>query len=134
MEFLLKYEADQLIIDRTSPLDFEYFVFEFLKDMGFNPEHHADLTNGVDYDYIFLNDYKNYRKTLIEIKKYNGDNKVSVSAVQYLAGSMTLHNSDHGILIASSSFTPSAKDFVKSLDGLIELWDIEYLIKSLKSR
>jgi hypothetical protein len=117
-EFFTFYKANPLIIDKINSLDFEYYIFKFLQDLKFGPEN-ADLTKGID-DYIFLNDYKSYSKTLIEIKKYDKNNKVSVNAVQYLHNSMIFHNADHGILITSSSFTPSAKDFVESLDDSIK--------------
>jgi HJR/Mrr/RecB family endonuclease len=45
---------------------------------------------------------------------------------------MNIYEADHSIIITTSDFTSSAKDFATSFSNKIELWNYETIISKLK--
>ncbi|KKG14167.1 hypothetical protein EO98_09350 [Methanosarcina sp. 2.H.T.1A.6] len=127
---LTLYVNDQNVLDQIEPNEFEDFIYEWFKKQGINSYRNE---NSVDVDYDFLlTDYYHYKKTLVEVKKYNSNSKVSVGKIQQFLGAIYFCEADHGIFISSSGYTKSAINFAKALNGpKIELWDIEEIIKNL---
>jgi HJR/Mrr/RecB family endonuclease len=129
-DFIRTYRENPQILERLTEKEFEQIVFNHFKNnTGFNPEEPVNIRD-YGYDMIFSN-YLGFSKTLVEIKKYNSNSKVSINVIQQLVGAMLLYQADHGILITTSTFTLSAKDFVASLPYKIELWDLDYLEKMI---
>lgn len=125
-DFIEMNRSNPQIIEILTEKEFEQLVFNHFKfNTDFNPEEFSG-TQEYGYD-IILTNYKGFSKTLVEIKKYNSNSKVSINVIQQLIGAMSLYNADHGILLTTSAFTLSAKDFVESLPYKIELWDLDYL-------
>lgn len=129
-EFIHSYRINPQIIERLTEREFEQIVFNhFQHSTDYLPE---EPTSAKDYGYdMILNNYKKHQRTLVEIKKYNPNSKVSINVVQQLIGAMSLYNADYGILLTTSTFTLSARDFAQSLPYKIELWDLKYLENEL---
>jgi len=123
-ELVKEYRSSPLILDKISSQEFENIIFDYLTTQGFEPEKTTNLDYG--YDFILRN-YHGFSKTLVEIKKYSVNNKVSVNVVQQLYGAINAYEADHGILITTSGFTSSALDIISSLNIEMELWDMDFL-------
>lgn len=125
-EFIKQYRINPQIIERLTEKEFEQIVFNHFNHFTDCKPEVTSSSRNYGYD-LTLNNYKGYSKTIVEIKKYNPNSKVSINVVQQLVGAMSLYNADCGILLTTSTFTFSAKDFVSSLPYKIELWDLKYL-------
>ncbi len=125
---LIRASSDSIsALDNVSPVDFESLVFEFFNTKGYGP---TELPrNGLDYGYdMVLSNYKEYNKTLVEIKKYRSNQRISIAPIQQLLGAVSAYKADHSILITSSGFTSSAISFSnKMVSQKVELWDFEKL-------
>lgn len=129
-EFISSFRNNPQIVERLTESEFEKIVFNhFAEQTDFSP---AETSSSRDFGYdIALNNYKGHGKTLVEIKKYNPNSKVSINVVQQLFGAMSLYKANYGILLTTSTFTLSARDFANSLPSKIELWDLKYLENEL---
>lgn len=128
-ELITTFKENSQIIDRISGSDFEGFIFNYFKQNGAfvsRPKTPSDY----GYDFI-LSDWRGVPKTIVEIKKYNRNSKVSVNTIQQVVGAMNIYEADHAIIITTSEFTASAKAFASSMKRKIELWDINFLTEHL---
>lgn len=131
-DFLKVYKTFPQILESVSEKTFESMVFRYLKiNHSINSRIIASKKDS-GYD-LELEEYKGHKKTIVEIKKLNSNSKVSINIILTLANAMELHNAECGILITTSTFTNSARDFAKSLHKKIELWDLSYLEYELNS-
>jgi HJR/Mrr/RecB family endonuclease len=128
-DFVSSIQKNSQVIDRVSGLEFEELIFSYFKRIGAMIQKPASASE-YGYDFI-LTDWKGHSKTIVEVKKYNKNSKVSVNSIQQLLGAMNVYESDHAIIITTSEFTASAKEFAGSLTKEIELWDINYLTHNL---
>ncbi len=127
--FIKSYHNNPQLIDRLTERDFEQIIFSFFQlETNYQPELPAS-SKDFGYDLILRN-YTGHKKTLVEIKKYNTNSKVSINVIQQLVGAMSLYEADHGILLTTSAFTLSARDFANSLPYKIELWDLNFIEKN----
>jgi len=126
VEFMKEYPN---YIDRLSPIDFEHIIHMYFKENGFDCRL-SSFPNDYGYD-LEIYDYKNFGKTLVEIKKYNINNKVSITIIQQLLGAMSISEANHGIIVATSGFTASARDFVESINNKVELWTLNEMIENV---
>ncbi len=69
---------------------------------------------------------------LIECKKYSLSNPVGVSLVRSLLGVQNDRKANKGVLITTSRFTKSAKEFADRQQHLISLMDINDLMEMIK--
>ena len=120
---LLKYRDDPASFDLIDPAAFEEMVFKWFESKGYEAKMNRDFYGG-GYD-IVLNKYKGHAKTLVEIKKYNKNNKISVGEVRRLLGAVYGLKADCGILLTTSEFTRSARDFAENVDLDLELWSMD---------
>jgi HJR/Mrr/RecB family endonuclease len=124
-----KLKNNPQIVDSISGPQLEELFFQYFQNQGIK----VDIANpSSDYGFdLIIYDWKSFRKTIVEIKKYNKNSKVSVNTIQQLIGAMNIYDADHAIAITTSEFTSSAKDFAMSVKRPIELWDIHYLINMI---
>lgn len=128
-ELIDNFRENSQIIDRVSGPEFEDFIFNYFSNTGAKV---VRPNSSTDYGYDFiLRDWKGFHKTIVEVKKYNRNSKVSVSTIQQVVGAMNIYEADHAIIITTSEFTASAKEFANSMRKKIELWDINYLTENL---
>lgn len=114
--------------------EFENIVFEAFVAEDYKIER-ADSKYDIGYDFIVYN-FKGFAKTVVELKKYSKNSKVSLGKVQQLLGAIISKNANSGILVATTDFTGSAKDFTQrtnlALETKIHLWKLEDLIREIK--
>lgn len=128
-ELIINVKENPQVIDRVSGPDFEKLIFTYFKDTGVNI---SKSNSSKDYGYDFiLSNWEGFTKTVVEVKKYNKNSKVSVNTIQQIIGAMNMYEADHGIIITTSEFTASAREFASSMKRKIELWDINYLTENL---
>lgn len=128
-DLITTFKENSQIIDRVSGPEFEDFIFNYFITNGVNVEKPNSST---DYGFDFiLRNWKGFSKTIVEVKKYNRNSKVSVNTIQQVVGAMNIYEANHAIIITTSEFTASAKEFANSMTKKIELWDINYLTENL---
>jgi hypothetical protein len=66
---------------------------------------------------------------IVELKKYNPNSKVSISAVQQLLGALHAYDARKAVLICTSDFTPSARAFAENYHDELVLWTTDELEK-----
>lgn len=128
-ELITNFRENSQIIDRVSGSEFEEFIFAYFRNLGVNI-HKPNTSTDYGYDFI-LKDWNGFTKTIVEVKKYNRNSKVSVNTIQQVIGAMNIYEADHAVIITTSEFTASAKEFARSMTKQIELWDINYLTATL---
>lgn len=128
-ELITNFRENSQIIDRVSGSEFEEFIFTYFRNSGANVDR-PNTSTDYGYDFI-LKDWKGFHKTIVEVKKYNRNSKVSVNTIQQVVGAMNIYEADHAVIITTSEFTASAKEFASSMTKKIELWDINYLTENL---
>ncbi|KMZ55703.1 restriction endonuclease [Dorea sp. D27] len=122
-ENILHALNEQEFLDGLSYRDFEELIYEYLKAQNL-PVNYQPLTR--DRGYHFLLPTMN---CIIEIKKYSKNNKISLSVIRALLGTMVENNMSKGIIISSSGFTQSAINFVQNLKQKIVLLSLDDLLK-----
>jgi restriction endonuclease len=130
-EFNSLLEIDRQTIDKVSGPEFELLIAKFFESKGFNVKQ-ADSTSDYGFDLI-INNYEGHNKTIVEVKKYNRNSKVSVNTIHQVFGTMNICEADHAIIITTSDFTSSAKDFAQSFPGKLELWNYETLNEKINT-
>jgi len=111
--------ANNLNIDTMDGYEFEYFVGNLLRKMGFEVEQTAlSGDGGVDiiahsHELIFKGKY------LVQCKRYTGT--IGEPTIRDLYGVVLSQNANKGILITNSFFTQQAKHFAEGKN--IELLD-----------
>ena len=95
-------------IDNMSGLEFEIFVGNLYKNMGFNVEYTAaNSDQGAD---VIVNKFG--EKSCIQAKRHNS--KISNKAIQEVVAAIKHYNADKGCVITSNYFTASAEELAKS--------------------
>lgn len=128
-DFIEKIKEDPQIIDRISGPQFEDFVYNYFADSGISIEKSKPST---DYGFdLMLYNWNKFNRTIVEVKKFNKNSKVSVNTIQQIIGAMNISEADHAIIITTSEFTASAKEYAKSIDKRVDLWDINTLLEKV---
>ncbi len=127
-ELITSVRGNSQIIDTISASELDEFIIKYFKSKGIIVDKPGISEYGCDF---ILKDWKGFPKTIVEVKKYNRNSKVSVSSIQQVIGAMNIYDADHAIIITTSEFTASAKEFASSMQKKIELWDIHFLTKEL---
>lgn len=103
---------------------FENIIFEWFKFNGYHPEW-ADLRK--DYGFDFVIHHRNER-ILVDVKKYSPNSYISVMKVQQLLGAIHAYHANGGLIVTTSGYTNSARDFAMKFSPTIELFDIRDLL------
>jgi HJR/Mrr/RecB family endonuclease len=112
-----------LAVDKMSGEDFEEFILEHFKVLGYS----GYVTRGSqDYgaDIVIQ---KNGIITVVQAKRWN--QKVSVEAVQQVAAAVKHYKANKSLVITNNYFTKNAYELAKS--NQTELWNRNKLIKVL---
>jgi HJR/Mrr/RecB family endonuclease len=128
-DLIINLRENPQIIDRISGAEFEEFIYTYFRNTGVDIDR-PSTSSDYGYDFI-LSNWKGYPKTIVQAKKYNKNSKVSVNTIQQIIGAMNIYDADKAIIITTSEFTASAKEFASTMKRTIELWDINYLIANL---
>lgn len=117
------------MLDQVDSKEFEDLIYNLLKNKEFNLTRAEK--DSIGYDFI-LHNYKKFDKTLVEVKNYNINNKISVGQLQQFLGAIYFNKANYGIFISSSGYTRSARDFAENSTPKIELWDMSNIIEELE--
>lgn len=125
-EALLEYHREQ--IKRMSPRDFEFFVADIFKKLGFSIKiMQATRDGGRD---IIATKAKPIPYTLIvECKHWGEKHKVNVSVVRSVYGVQMAMQANQSVVVTSSKFTRDARKFAKERENLMTLWDMDDLLE-----
>ena len=122
---------DSRAIDSISSSEFETLIAKFFESKGYTVKR-AETSNDYGFD-LMIEDFEGHRKTIIEIKKYNRNSKVSINTIHQVFGTMNICEADYAIVITTSDFTSSAKNFATSISDKIELWNYKTLIERIRT-
>lgn len=122
-----QYEQQKSVdtLNELSWKEFEDVTGEYFRRLGYSVEENlrAGADGGVD-----LRLYKNGQLTLVQCKRWKKQ-KVTVSTVRELIGSISVESAHSGILVSTSAFTADATDLARQQG--IELIDGHTLIASI---
>tara|TARA_R110001592_G_C12923714_1_gene728777 strand:- start:4 stop:837 length:834 start_codon:yes stop_codon:yes gene_type:complete len=130
-EFTDLLRVDSTAIDKISGSEFELLIANFFKSKGYGVQL-AETSSYYGFD-LMIDNFEGHRKTIIEIKKYNRNSKVSINTIHQVFGTMSICEADYAIVITTSDFTSSAKNFATSISDKIELWNYETLIDKIRT-
>jgi restriction system protein len=117
-------------IKQKTPRDFEYFVADVFKELGFDAQV-TKATGDGGKDIVLI---KEKTKAIVECKRYN-DKKISVNLIRQFHSVIIDTHSDHGYFVTTSDFTKEAKNYVKDKPiKLINGEDLIYLISSVENQ
>lgn len=74
------------------------------------------------------------RSMLVEVKKLNPNSKVSISSVQQLLGAAHAYEDSAALLICTSDFTNSAREFALRQSARVSLWSLAELKRFVEHR
>lgn len=129
-EINAKVEAAIGLLDdfeSMSDRNFEFFIAELLKEMGYQNVQVTRQTADFGVDVIMK---KNNEIIAVQCKKFQSTNHVSNVDIQKLLGSMLHYHATHAIFVTTSYYTKNAQ--VQSKSGSIELWDRDTLKNLIK--
>lgn len=128
--WLREYVSNPSFFDSIDEETFRQVVFNGFVERNYEPLVNDDPSER-GYD-ILLKGYHGFGKTVVQLKKYNLHDKVSIGEVQQLLGAVYASGAECGIMLTSSHFTRSAKEFAAKLKGKIELWGVDKLVELTK--
>lgn len=114
-------ELFELINERL----FEQAIADEFKAQGFQVRPVEEYDNEYGYDFRAWNPTAG--SMLVEIKKRNLNSKVSISSVQQLLGVAHAYQDHAALLVCTSDFTDSAREFAARQSPRIRLWTINEL-------
>lgn len=112
---------DDLYIDNLSGLEFEEYLFNLFKNLGYEVES-TPASNDYGADLIIS---KNSERIVVQAKRYNSI--VGVSAIQEIVGAKSYYKANKCMVVTNNYFTPNAIELAKANN--VELWDRDELIK-----
>lgn len=126
----IDYSYRQIIrmIRELSPREFEVFVAELYKCLGYTVEITAETCDG-GKDVILYDDDGNV--TYVECKHYSESNFVGREICQKLLGAVAIDGADNGIIICTGMFNKNAWEVYRKVDNL-ELIDMNGIMSIIK--
>ena len=110
-----------------NPTQFEEFVAEMFSDLGYRTDT-TNITGDYGADVILSKDNK---KTAVQVKRYQKNNKVGVKEINQVIGARDYYGCDDTMVITTSLFTPAGKKLASQ--ARVELWDWKKLDSELKN-
>lgn len=111
--------------EQISAYDFERAVRNAFLERGYEIQ---DADPSQDFGFDFRST-KGGQTTLVEVKKYSSNGKVSIDVVQQLLGAIHAYDVSKALLICTSDFTDSARGFASRYANELELWTAEELAR-----
>jgi CheY-like chemotaxis protein len=126
------FRHDPEALRSIDPFKFESVVAELFQEEGYEVMVTPARADGGKDIYVYKNDPLTETMFLVECKRYVPPNKVDVSVVRQLFGVVQQERASGGIIVTTSYFTKSAKDFAASVPYQLFLRDFDYLTRWLK--
>lgn len=123
------FKNDKNAFERIDSRTFDAIIQQLFRRSGLDIRPAAEDSTA-KYDFEITS---SIGRTLVEVKKYTSNSRVSVGQVQQLMGAVFAERADRGLFISTSEFTNSAIDFANRCEPKIELWTMENLAKHLAS-
>lgn len=119
-------------IVQNSTAFFEQLIVNLLVAMGYGGSHKnaaAQLGRSGDggVDGVINEDRLGLDRVYVQAKRYSGGNTVGRPDVQAFVGSLVGFGANKGVFVTTSSFSPTARDFVKLLPQRVVLIDGAHL-------
>lgn len=114
------FAAIPLRFQDFSPTDFEDFIAQLFRDMGFDVE---QTKYSGDFGADLLTS-KGSERGVVQIKRYAEDNKVSVADVNQVLGAKDYYDADVAIMVTTSSLTKPALKLCEKADVSVWDWDV----------
>lgn len=111
-------------IQNIDAREFEVLIFEWFKFNGFHPEW-AEEKREFGFDFVIQHQGK---RILVDVKKFSINSYVSVMKVQQLLGAVHAYHAVGGMIITSSGYTSSARDFAIKCSPKLELFDVKDIL------
>ena len=124
---------DKRFVYQLTPREFEEVVEEVFKRQGFQTRLTPQTRDGGKDIITTKSILGRPVMFLIECKRYNEMNKIGVDIVRALYGVQTAERANKAIIVTSSYFTEDAQRFAEQQKTLIDLFDIDDLIKLMEN-
>lgn len=121
------------IVYQLTPGEFEEVVEEVFKRQGFQTRLTPQTRDGRKDIIATKSILGRPVMFLIECKRYNEMNKIGVDIVRALYGVQTAERANKAIIVTSSYFTEDAQRFVEQQKTMIDLFDIDDLIRLMEN-
>lgn len=115
-----------------SPREFERYVCECFKNMGFEAELTKQTRDG-GFDIICKKNSPFRMLLIVECKHYSSGNKVDVSIVRALRGVQDETKANKAICVTTSTFSRDAIEYADKFDTQMELVDMNGLLEWIKA-
>ncbi len=127
LEAVLAEMREQVVADlqealgQVSPQRFEYIVLDLLLKMGYGADRRAlERMGGVGdggIDGVISLDRLGLEKVYVQAKRWHG--MVGRPDIQAFYGALAGQHAKKGVFMTTSSFTPQALDFARSVEGIV---------------
>ena len=124
---------DKRSVYQLTPREFEEVVEEVFKRQGFQTRLTPQTRDGGKDIIATKSILGRPVMFLIECKRYNEMNKIGVDIVRALYGVQTAERANKAIIVTSSYFTEDAQRFAEQQKTLIDLFDIDDLIRLMEN-
>lgn len=112
---------DELYIDNLSGIEFESYLFNLFKNLGYEVEN-TPASNDYGADLIISKDTE---RIVVQAKRYNST--VGIAAIQEVIGAKNYYEANKCMVVTNNYFTPNAIELAKANN--VELWDRKVLIE-----
>ncbi|MEI2397016.1 restriction endonuclease [Paenibacillus phytohabitans] len=119
LESISTQEFEGIVVDIFDKLHLKPKKLQFSRDQGFDIE---------------LYNIEEGKRTLVEIKKYNTNHKISMDLIVKFQETLFLNEADKGIFITTSEYTSSARELANMGNPKIELLTFNDLINLFKEQ
>lgn len=111
----------------SSPKFFEEAVLQLLWAMGYagaqGEKQHLGKSHDGGIDGVIRQDPLGLQNVYVQAKRYADDNSIGAPDINSFYGALARQGADRGVFIATSRFTPAAKDAARQFQGRIVLID-----------
>ena len=125
--------SDKKFVYQLTPREFEEVVEEVFRRQGFQTRLTPQTRDGGKDIIATKSILGRPVMFLIECKRYNEMNKIGVDIVRALYGVQTAERANKSIIVTSSYFTGDAQRFAEQQNTLIDLFDIDDLIRLMEN-
>ena len=112
---------------KSDPRQFEYIVANLLEKMGYGDLEVTQASNDGGIDAIVNEDKLGINKILVQVKRYNKDNKVNELQIRNFLGALATEKLQKGIFVTTSYFDKKARASAEKSDKRLRLIDGEEL-------
>lgn len=132
-KLLKQAQQDPKIMYAFTPREFEIMICEMLEKQGYNVKLTKQTRDGGKDIIIIEKSLLGEFCILVECKRYNINNPISVKLVRELYGTVEAEDATAGMFITTSYFTKDAKEFRQKIKHRMTLKDYNDLVQELNN-